>query len=87
MLKVLKLQKAVYAIILGILLLIAAQLMRENKIEGSSFVLGLAGAFFIIGALLFLYPILFAKKVDNEGKKVELTPVGKETGEEEVASI
>lgn len=78
MLKVLKLKKAVYVIILGVLTLIAAQIMSENKMENSNLVLGISGAFFIIGALLFLYPILFAKTVDSEGKKVELKPIGKE---------
>ena len=82
MLKVLKLKKAVFVIILGILALIAAQIMNVNKINGSNFLLGLSGAFFIIGALMFLYPILFAKKVDNEEHNVELKPVGKEVVEE-----
>jgi uncharacterized membrane protein HdeD (DUF308 family) len=83
MLKVLKLQKAVYIIILGILALIAAQIMSENKVNGSSFVLGVSGFFLIIGALMFLYPILFAKKVDLEGEKVELQPMEKKIVEEE----
>jgi uncharacterized membrane protein HdeD (DUF308 family) len=83
MLKVLKLQKAVYVIILGILALIAAQIMSKNKVDGSNFILGLSGAFLIIGALMFIYPILCAKKVDNEGVKVVLKPVGKEIVEEE----
>ncbi|MES2651799.1 MAG: isoleucyl-tRNA synthetase [Bacteroidota bacterium] len=78
MLKVLKLQKAVYVIILGILTLVVAQIMSENKANGSNFVLGVSGAFLIIGALMFLYPILFAKKVDTEEESVELKPVGKE---------
>lgn len=75
MFNVLKLHKAVYAIIIGIMALIAAQLMRKNDITGSSFVLGVSGVFLIIGALLFLYPILFAKKVDGEGENVELQPI------------
>ena len=83
MLKVLKLQKAVYVIILGILALVAAQIMSEHKVDGSNLVLGISGAFLIIGALLFIYPILFAKKVDAEGEKVELQPVAKESVVEE----
>lgn len=83
MLKVLKLQKAVYIIILGILALIAAQIMSENKVRGSSFVLGVSGFLLIVGALMFLYPILFAKKVDQEGEKVELQPMEKKVVEEE----
>jgi len=83
MIKDLKLQKAVYAIILGVLALIAAQVMSSQKIEGSNIVLGLSGALLIIGALLFLYPIMFAKKVDTEGEKVELQPVAKAHEEDE----
>ena len=78
MLKVLKLQKAVYVIILGVLVLVAAQIMSENKVSGSNFVLGISGVFLIFGALMLIYPILFAKKVDSEGQKVELKPVGKD---------
>ena len=83
MLKVLKLKKAVYAVILGVLTLIAAQIMSKNKVDGSSVMLGLSGVLLIIGALLFIYPILFAKKVDSEGEDVELKPVGKEVVEDE----
>ena len=82
MLKVLKLKKAVYVIILGVLALIVAQLMSEHKVDHSSLVLGISGALFVIGALMFLYPILFAKAVDTEGEKVELKPIGKELDEE-----
>ncbi|MBY0542079.1 MAG: isoleucyl-tRNA synthetase [Sphingobacteriaceae bacterium] len=78
MIKVLKLQKAVYLIVLGILAVVVAQIMSAKEITGDQFVLGLAGVFFIIGSLMFLYPILFAKKVDNGGKKVELQPIAKE---------
>lgn len=83
MLKVLKLQKAVYAIILGILAFIAAQIMSSNKMDGSGFVLGVSGVFLIIGALMFLYPILFAKKVAKEGDHVELQPIEKGVVEED----
>lgn len=83
MIKVLKLRKAVIAIVLGIIALIVAQIMSSKKLEGSSIVLGISGSLFIIGALLFLYPILFAKKVDNEGEKVALKPIGEEPIEDE----
>ncbi len=86
MLKVLKLRKAVYVTILGILTLIAAQIMSENKVEGSNLVLGISGSFLIIGGLMFIYPILFAKKIDNEEDNVELKPVGKEVGEESIST-
>ncbi|MBY0543718.1 MAG: hypothetical protein K2P75_09960, partial [Sphingobacteriaceae bacterium] len=55
-----------------------AQIMSAKEITGDQFVLGLAGVFFIIGSLMFLYPILFAKKADNGGKKVELQPIAKD---------
>jgi nitrate reductase gamma subunit len=83
MLKVLKLQKAIYITILGVLALVASQIMSEHKVDGSNVVLGISGALLIIGALLFIYPILFAKKVDTEGEKVALKPIGDELVEEE----
>ena len=83
MVEVLKLQKAVYAIILGVLSLIIAQVMSSHRVTGSSYVLGLSGMLLIIGSLLFLYPILFAKKADKDGEKVELKAVGEETATEE----
>jgi hypothetical protein len=82
MIKVLKLKKAVIAIILGILALIAAQIMSSRRMDGSNIMLSISGALLIIGALLFLYPIMFAKKVDQEGTNVELEPLGKDQNEE-----
>ena len=52
--------------------------MSSYRVTGSSYVLGFSGFLMIIGALLFLYPILFAKKVDNDGEEVELKPVEKD---------
>lgn len=72
MIKVLKLQKAVYVILLGIIGLIAYQIMSMNKIESSVYVLQLSGLLFLIGALWLIYPILFAKKVNEE--EVQLDP-------------
>ena len=72
MIKVMKLQKALIAIILGIIALIAYILLSAKDIEWSRYVLEASGLFFILGALLFLYPILFARK-DKEGC-VELDP-------------
>lgn len=72
MIKVLKLQKAVYVILLGIIGLIAYQIMSMNKIESSVYVLQLSGLLFLIGALWLVYPILFAKKVNEE--EVQLDP-------------
>lgn len=72
MIKVLRLQKAVYVIILGIIGLIVYQVMSMNKIESSVYVLQLSGLLFLVGALWLLYPILFAKKVNDE--EVQLDP-------------
>ncbi|NQX54825.1 isoleucyl-tRNA synthetase [Pedobacter panaciterrae] len=81
MIKTLKLQKAVIAFILGILALIAYKVMSVNKVESSNYMLSFAGILFIAGALMLIYPILFAKK-DKEGC-VELDP---EIQEEMVAT-
>lgn len=78
MIKTLKLRKAIIALCLGIVSLIIAQVMSEKHVTGSNYVLGLSGFLLIIGALLFLYPILFAKKVDsanNGEEEVELKPI------------
>jgi len=72
MIKAMKLQRAVIAIILGVLALIAYFIMDANDVSWSRYVLEASGLFLILGALLFLYPILFARK-DKEGC-VELDP-------------
>jgi hypothetical protein len=81
MIKILKLQKAVIAFILGVLALVAYGIMSANKIEESSYVLTLAGLLFVAGSLMAIYPILFAKK-DKKGK-VELDPKKQELMEED----
>jgi uncharacterized membrane protein HdeD (DUF308 family) len=83
MIKHLKLTKAIVAMVLGIVALIAAKIMETNKMDGNQVVLGIAGVLFIASALIFLYPILFAKKADKDGKSVELKPVAKEPMEAE----
>lgn len=72
MIKVLKLQKAVYVIILGIVGLIAFKIMEPSNSAASIWVLKISGLLFLVGALWFLYPILFAKKVNDE--EVQLDP-------------
>ena len=72
MIKVLKLQKAVIAIILGIISLVVYFLLREQNEDTAVYFLEAAGLLFIVGALMFLYPILFAKK-DSDGA-VQLNP-------------
>jgi uncharacterized membrane protein HdeD (DUF308 family) len=83
MIKVLKLQKGVIAIVLGIVALIIAEIMRAKHLESSGYVLIISGVFLIIGALVLLYPILFAKKIDPDGAKVELQPAAKEPTDQE----
>lgn len=81
MIKILKLRKPIIALALGIVSLAIAQVMSEKHITGSSYVLGLSGFLLIIGALLFLYPILFAKKIDNANngeEEVELKPIDRD---------
>lgn len=85
MIKVLKIQKAVIAFILGVIALIAYKIMSANKIESSNYILSLAGFLFIAGALMALYPILFAKK-DKEGK-VQLDPEKQKLAEEEQSTL
>ncbi|ACU02649.1 hypothetical protein [Pedobacter heparinus] len=72
MIKVLKLQKAVYVIILGIIGLIAFKIMEPSNSAASVWVLKVSGLLFLIGALWFVYPILFAKKVNDD--EVQLDP-------------
>jgi hypothetical protein len=66
MIKVLKLQKAVIAFLLGVLGLIAYKIMSVKEMESSIYFLEGAGLFFMLGAVMFIYPILFSKK-DKEG--------------------
>jgi drug/metabolite transporter superfamily protein YnfA len=84
MIKILKLQKAVIAIILGIISLVIYKVLVEQKNDGSQYFLEAAGLLFIIGALMFLYPILFAKK-DRSGR-VELDPKLQENADENDAA-
>lgn len=79
MIRILKLQKAVIASILGVLALIAYRIMAEKRVEGANYLLSAAGILFVLGALMFLYPILFAKKT-KEGE-VELDPEKQEEPE------
>jgi len=72
MIKILKLQKAVILIILGIIALVIYKVLVEQKNDSSKYFLEAAGLLFVVGAFMFLYPILFAKK-DRSGK-VELDP-------------
>lgn len=72
MIKVLKLKKGVYIIILGIIALIAYAIISSDDPEKGLYILQFAGLCFLVGALMFLYPILFGKK-DKSGN-VQLDP-------------
>jgi len=72
MIKKLKLQKAVIVFILGIIALVVYQVMRMREMDSSIYALEAAGLLFMIGALLFLFPIIFGRK-DKHGN-VQLDP-------------
>lgn len=72
MIKVLKLQKAVWLIVLGIIGLVAFKIMEANKLESAIYVLRLSGVLFLAAAIWFVYPILQAQKVNDE--EVQLDP-------------
>jgi drug/metabolite transporter superfamily protein YnfA len=72
MIKILKLQKAVIVLILGVAALVVYAVMYMQEMESSMYALEVAGALFMVGALMMLYPILFSKK-DGKGA-VQLNP-------------
>jgi len=72
MIKVLKLQKALISIILGVIALVAYIIMSQNKMKESNYMLEASGLLLMLGGLLFLYPILFSRK-DDKGC-IELDP-------------
>jgi hypothetical protein len=66
MIKILKLQKAVIILILGIIAFVVYVVMYRKEMENSMYALEVAGLLFMVGALMMLYPILFSKK-DGQG--------------------
>lgn len=70
MIKVLKIQKGLIIIILGVIALVSYAIMIMKDLPNSQFILGVAGVLFILGSLMLLYPILIAKK--NKDGIVEL---------------
>ncbi|WP_208643502.1 isoleucyl-tRNA synthetase [Pedobacter miscanthi] len=82
MIKLLKLQKAVFVLIAGILSFIAYKILNANHVKGSIYLQMLAGVLMIIGALWLLYPILFAKK-DSDGNAEIITDPTIEVPEDE----
>ncbi len=87
MIKLLKLQKAVFLIAAGILSFIISKVMDANNIKSSIYLKELSGVLLIVGALWFLYPILFAKK-DKDGNAEILTdPTVELPAEEDEVSV
>ncbi|WGQ08218.1 isoleucyl-tRNA synthetase [Pedobacter gandavensis] len=70
MIKVMKLQKAVYAIILGVIALVVYIIMATSGQHYNIYALELAGLCFMVAAILFLYPLWTAK--ENGRGEVEL---------------
>jgi len=82
MIRLLKLQKAVWVLVLGILTYIAYKILETYDVSGSRYVQMLAGVLVMAGALWMLYPILFAKK-DNDGNAEIITDPTVEIPEDE----
>ncbi|QIL38901.1 isoleucyl-tRNA synthetase [Pedobacter sp. HDW13] len=82
MIRLLKLQKAVWVLVLGILTYIAYKILETYEVSGSRYVQMLAGVLVMAGALWMLYPILFAKK-DNDGNAEIITDPTVEIPEDE----
>ncbi|KLT66167.1 hypothetical protein [Pedobacter sp. BMA] len=72
MIKLLKLQKAVLVLVAGVLSYILYLILDANHVDVARYLQMLAGVLVMVGALWFLYPILFAK-VDGEGKAEIIT--------------
>ncbi|MCZ4223653.1 isoleucyl-tRNA synthetase [Pedobacter rhodius] len=72
MIKLLKLQKAVLVLILGVLSFIAYRILDAYEVSWARYMQMLAGVLVMIGALWLLFPILFAKK-DNDGNAEIIT--------------
>lgn len=66
MIKILKIQKGIWIIIIGVIAMVTYSILSVKENPYSEFVLGFAGALFILGSLMLLYPILTAKK-DRDG--------------------
>ena len=72
MIKILKLQKAVIVLILGVIALAVYTVRYMSGMEDTIYAMEIAGGLFMVGALMMLYPILFSKK-DTQGT-VQLNP-------------
>ncbi|WP_231459064.1 MULTISPECIES: isoleucyl-tRNA synthetase [unclassified Pedobacter] len=72
MIKLLKLQKAVLVLILGVLSFIAYRILSAYEVSWARYMQILSGVLVMVGAFWMLYPILFAKD-DGDGKAEIIT--------------
>ncbi|WP_316739807.1 isoleucyl-tRNA synthetase [Pedobacter aquatilis] len=72
MIKLLKLQKAVFVLLAGVLSYVLYRVLDAYHVDGARYLQILAGILVMVGALWMLYPILFAKD-DGDGKAEILT--------------
>ena len=72
MIKLLKLQKAVLVLILGVLSFVAYRILSANEVSWARYLQILAGILVMVGALWMLYPVLFAKQ-DKDGNAEIIT--------------
>jgi len=74
MIKLLKLQKAVLVLILGVLSFIAYRILDANEVSWARYLQILSGVLVMVGALWMLYPIVFAKKDDDGNAEIITDP-------------
>ena len=83
MIKLLKLQKAVFVLIMGVLSYIAYRILDGYGVSNARYLQILAGVLVMAGALWMLYPILFAKKDDNGNAEIITDPTAEVPVDEE----
>lgn len=67
-----KLKKAIYLIVLGMIGLIAFKILEANRLESAIYALKLSGLLLLIGGAWLLYPIVVARKINDT--EVQLDP-------------
>lgn len=84
MIKLLKLQRPLLIIVVGILAYIASKIIAAGGNTQNYYLKEISGALLIVGACWVMYPILFAKK-DNDGNaKIITDPKVEDTTETEI---
>jgi len=74
MIKLLKLQKAVLVLILGVLSYVGYKVLEAYEVNNARYLQMLAGILVMVGALWMLYPIIFAKKDDSGNAEIITDP-------------